>query len=216
MTKRLLLLQASDDVPGCEIDLVNNVIAPFDIVLEHVDVRQVGDLDGIPEVLFDYVYICGHADKTCFGGSGAAGDRDVRVLWPELSAAICTKLATESTAILACCRGGLNQVAWDVFIGCDKIDTVIGSLGEVHSEDLRLAFHTILYNVEHRGEHPDVAGQRACAATGRTFRVFDRDDVEVDASFVQYDSWGNCMKYPEMCTQPVTGEAVSELPSDSS
>lgn len=211
MAKNLLMLIASDDVPGCETDLIDRVVDPFEIEVKRVEIHKVDDLKSIPDVLFDYVYICGHADKRAFGGSGEASDRNVEVEWPTLSEAICTKLADGAVLFLACCKGGLNQVAFDVFIGCDRVETVIGPLSNVESEDLRLAFHSLVFGIEFRNDDPSVAVQRATDVTGKRFGLFELDQVEVDVNYLHYrDGGGYCLKYPGRCFgQHVEGVAAN-------
>jgi hypothetical protein len=210
VAKRLLLLVASDDVPGCETSLVEQVVEPFEIAVTRVDVHTVSDLNSIPDTEFDYVYICGHANKQSFGGSGRSTDRKVDVEWPALSEAICTKLATEAVVFLACCHGGLNQVAFDIFIGCDHAETVIGPLSSVTSEVLRLAFHSLVFGLECQDDDPSVAVQRASDATGKRFGLFEVAQVEVDFNFISYRDYGGYQrKYPSRFLRVPTPPAGS-------
>jgi hypothetical protein len=209
--KQLLLLVASDDVPGCETGLVEQVVEPFGFDVTRVDVHMSDDLGLVPDVEFDYVYICGHANKRSFGGSGEQGDRNVEIEWPALSEAICTKLAHEAVVFLACCHGGLNQVAFDVFIGCDRAETVIGPLSKVDSEVLRLGFHAIIFGLECRDDDPSMAVQRAIDATGKRFGLFEVAQVEVDVNYLSYKFQGGyCEKYPDRCP-PIAPPMPSEL-----
>jgi hypothetical protein len=198
--RKLLILTASDEVPGCETDLVKQVVEPFEIDVTHVQIFDPADLAQIPDSRFDYVYICGHANKQTFGGSGKPTDRDVEIEWPGLSEAICTKLNQGAVVFLACCHGGLNQVAFDLFIGCDSVETVVGSPSSVDSEDLRLAFHALIYGLEFRCDDPSIAVQRASVVTEKRFGHFERDQVEIDVNFLNYKNGGAyCVKYPNRC-----------------
>ena len=64
------MLIARNDVPGCETDLVDRVVEPFEIWLERVDIHCADDLLNIPDIPFDYVYVCGRANESAFGGRG--------------------------------------------------------------------------------------------------------------------------------------------------
>jgi hypothetical protein len=94
--------------------------------------------------------------------------------------------------LLACCRTGLTQVAYDLFISCGKIEFVCGPRWTLRPNDLTIAFDVFIYNMEDRREQPNVAAQRMSQATGYEFTCYDRVEVEIRPDYQQREkqAWG--------------------------
>jgi hypothetical protein len=121
---------------------------------------------------FDYVYLCGHADERGFGEEDGSNE----ITWPSFALALCNAnwLNKDGVLFLATCRGGLRQIAENMFNVCGKIDYICGPRWVADKHDLTTAFHVFIYNLEVRGEEPAVAAERAYLASGRHFFCYDR------------------------------------------
>ena len=96
--------------------------------------------------------------------------------------------------LLACCRSGLNKVAFDLFYTCTFIEYVCGPRWKVTDLDLSVAFTVFLYNMEVRRMQPNQAAERMSVATGYDFNCYDR--VEVERSFEYQKHCESLAEYP--------------------
>ena len=130
---------------------------------------------------YDYVYIAGHANDKCIGE-----DKDGLVIhWNEIAEFICSSDCLNENAIimLYCCRGGLNQVAYQLFATCPKIQFVCGVRQSITNIDLAIGFNVFIYNIEIRKTDPIIAAEKATLATENRFSCFDRLEVESEPMY---------------------------------
>lgn len=131
---------------------------------------------------FDYIYLSSHG-----GNDGFCNElRTLDVKWMEFGELICESdcLKGNSILLLSCCRGGLNEVAYDMFWNCLKIEYVVGPRQSLTSSDLLIGFHLLLYNLEHRGIDPIVACDKVLKGTDIRFKCFDRMETESDPAYI--------------------------------
>lgn len=185
--KRLLVLRVAGDICETEIGQLRNISRMLGMECDEVTLT---DADTIGDLLkgkgpFSYIYLCGHASRDGMGDSESDG---LFVRWGtfafELCAADC--LRPESVLLLACCRGGMWQVAATLFAWCSKIDYVCGPRWSVCNNDLVCGFHVFLYNMESRREQPSVAADRSSKATGYEFFAYDRVEIEESQEFREF------------------------------
>jgi hypothetical protein len=132
---------------------------------------------------FDYIYLSTHG-----GSNGFCNEtKTLNVRWLEFGELICSTecLKEESILLLSCCRGGLNEVAYDMFWNCLKIEYVVGARQSLASSDLLIGFHLLLYNLEHRGIDPIVACDKVLKGTEIRFKCFDRMETESDPAYLE-------------------------------
>ena len=131
---------------------------------------------------FDYVYLSSHGSNDGFCNELKTLD----VKWMEFGEMICETdcLKGDSILLLSCCRGGLNEVAYDMFWNCLKIEYVVGPRQSLTSSDLLIGFNLLLYNLEHRGIDPIVACDKVLKGTDIRFKCFDRMETESDPAYI--------------------------------
>lgn len=176
--KRILILKASCDICTNEIEHIQTIAEMFS--MEHL-VMELKDLasfqaDVLTKGKFHYIYLCTHANYLYFGEADASKTFD----WKEFAKTLCDACCLEmgATLLLACCRGGLKQLAKTLFGSCGQIDYICGPRWNLNGPDLSTAFHVFIYNMESRNEQPSTAAQRASKATGYDFFVYDRVETE--------------------------------------
>jgi hypothetical protein len=179
--KRLLIIKASQDVCGEELDLIQAQarMLGVDVVQKKADSPEELEsvLKGAGRV--DYFYLCSHGNREVFQ-LGAT-----EMSWSELGALTCVSgcLRSGSTFLMACCRGGLNRVAYDMFIACPEIDFIFGPSSVAFPTDLTTAFSVFLTQLETKGADQTHAARKASLAIDREFICFDRNVVEGQADY---------------------------------
>jgi len=182
MTKRMLLVKASNDVCSTEVTHIEKICDMFSISHEVIELSSLDQFMEEAQALgrFDYLYLGAHANQYSFGES----DGSPSYSWNDFAAILCATdcLNPESVLLLGCCRGGLKMVAMSMFLACGKIDYVAGPRWTVTPQDITTAFHVFLYNLVIRREQPSTAADRSSRATGYDFYYYDRVEIEDSAS----------------------------------
>jgi len=170
MNQRLLTIKASNDVCADEIKHLSAIAGMLDI--EHCAIDLNGEIDSFEKELcdagkYDFLYLGAHANTESFGES----DGCPTYAWDELALALCSSdcLNYGSVLMLGCCRGGLKEVAYQLFCACDKIDYICGPRWTVTGPDISAGFHVYIYNHVVRREQPSTSIMRASKATGYDF-----------------------------------------------
>jgi len=88
--------------------------------------------------------------------------------------------------MLSCCRGGLNQVAYDLFYHCSKITYIVGPRQSLCSHDMLISFNILLFNLEYRFVDPIVACEKIKLATDIRFICFDRLETESQIDYIMH------------------------------
>jgi hypothetical protein len=178
MTKRMLLIKASNDVCATEISHIEKICEMFSIAHEVVELTSLENFASDVRALgrFDFLYLGAHANQHSFGES----DGSTSFGWGHFAGWLCATdcLKSESVLLLGCCRGGLKMVAMAMFIACGKIDYIVGPRWTVTPQDITTAFHVFLYNLAIRREQPSTAATRSSQATGYDLYYYDRVEIE--------------------------------------
>ena len=97
--------------------------------------------------------------------------------------------------MLSCCRGGLNQVAFDLFYCCTKISYIVGPRQSLTSDEMLISFNVLLYNLEHRNVDPIIACEKIKAATDLRFFCFDKLETEGELAYlIRAEQYENAWK----------------------
>ena len=126
---------------------------------------------------FDYIYLSAHGCAESFESE----DTVVKVEWYDFAGYLCTYncLREDGILMLSCCRGGLMQIAYELFESCSQISYVLGPRQALSPIDMLTCFSVFLYNIEQRGLDPVVACEKIKCATDQRFSCYDRQEEEV-------------------------------------
>jgi hypothetical protein len=185
MKKDFLILKACGHADeGLEIENIKSLAELYGM---NTKVACINNYDNLNEALkshgqFDYVYLSSHGNNEGFCNEC----RSLEMTWMDFGGLICNSdcLKGDSILLLSCCRGGLNEVAYDMFWNCMKIEYVVGPRQSLTSADLLIGFHLLLYNLEHRGIDPIVACDKVLNGTDIRFKCFDRMETASDPAFI--------------------------------
>jgi hypothetical protein len=135
-------------------------------------------------IKYDYIYLSAHGDSAGFGSE----DGTIELSWMDFGTHLCSSgcMNEDCIVLLSCCRGGLNQVAYDLFYCCLNIAYVIGPRQSLYAHDLLIGFNILLYNLEHRNIDPIVACEKIKAGTDIRFICFDRLEEEAEPAFLMH------------------------------
>jgi len=184
MGKRILILKACgtlDEPHEC-----NGLCAQAELYgIEHV-CKCVRNNDELKDVLssngqFDYIYLSAHGDSDGFGSD----DGIVNMDWPVFAELLCSSscMTDDSVLMLSCCRGGLMNVAYDMFLTCEHICYVLGPRQSLTSADMHICFGIFLYNTEIRGLDPVAACEKIKMATDQRFSCYDREEESINLMY---------------------------------
>jgi hypothetical protein len=196
MNKKLLVLRASTDIPDRAIYNIFCHAEDYDINAMHKDVKTI---DELIETInngekYDYLYFAAHGSDVGFG------DNNSFILsWEQIGALICESNCLNKNAIimLYCCRGGLNQVAYQLIAACPNVQYVCGARQDMTNIDLTIGFSVFMYNIECRNIDPVLAAKRATKATEIRFQCFDRLEVEAEPMYY-YNYCPNCVRLSQI------------------
>ena len=181
MVKRILVLKAcgSSDEPHerngiCEHAQLYEIEPVCECVRDNDDLKHILSSNG----LFDYIYLSAHGDSKGF----ASEDEMVDMSWTEFAMLLCNSkcMNEDSILMLSCCRGGLMEVAYEIFLTCQQICYVLGPRQSLTSADMHICFGVFLYNMEIRGVDPVVACEKIKIATDQRFSCYDRQEESIN------------------------------------
>ena len=186
MHKRILILKAcgSSDEPHecngiCEQAQLYGIESVCKCVRDNEELGKILYSNG----LFDYIYLSAHGNHEGF----ASEDEKVNMSWQKLAMLLCKSkcMNEDSILMLSCCRGGLMEIAYDIFLTCQQINYVLGPRQSLTSADMHICFGIFLYNMEVRGVDPVVACEKIKLATDQRFSCYDRQEESID--LMNYD-----------------------------
>lgn len=181
MGKRILFLQACGNAAEphecnclCEQAKLYSIVPVCPPVRDNGELRTVLLSNGE----FDYIYLSAHGCADSFSSS----DGNVAMEWSEFASLLCESgcMRDDCVLMLSCCRGGLMQVAYQLFYSCTHISYVLGPRQSLSSIDMQICFGIFLYNVEIRNNDPVVACEKIKSATGQRFSCYDRQEEEIN------------------------------------
>ena len=186
MCKRILILKAcgSSDEPHecngiCEQARLYRIEPVCKCVHNNEDLEKILYSNG----QFDYVYLSAHGCSEGF----ASEDEKVNMSWQKLAMLLCKSkcMNEDSILMLSCCRGGLMEIAYEIFLTCQQINYVLGPRQSLTSADMHICFGIFLYNMEIRGVDPVVACEKIKLATDQRFSCYDREEESI--GLLNYD-----------------------------
>jgi len=185
MEKRMLLIKACG-VKGEEQECKNVEIQAelYGIKTTVVAPKTVEELMAAlkGKIKYDFIYLSSHgsAEGLC------NHDSSIKLTWLDFGIMLCETACMKENCILmlSCCRGGLNQVAYDLIYCCENISYVVGPRQNLPAHDMLISFNIFLYNVRHRGLDPIVACEKIKGGTDIRFVCFDRLEVEAEAGYI--------------------------------
>jgi len=127
MSKRILILKVcgGSDEPHecngiCEQAQLYGIESVCKCVKDNEDLENILYSHG----LFDYIYLSAHGNSEGF----ASEDEKVNMSWQKLAMLLCKSkcMNEDSILLLSCCRGGLMEVAYNIFLTCQQICYVLG------------------------------------------------------------------------------------------
>ena len=191
MRKRILILKAcgsSDEPHECNGICKQAQLYGIESVCKCVKDNE--DLEDIlsSHDLFDYIYLSAHGN-----GEGFVSEDDkVNMSWQKLAMLLCQSkcMNEDSILMLSCCRGGLMEVAYDIFLTCQQICYVLGPRQSLTSADMHICFGLFLYNMEIRGVDPVVACEKIKLATDQRFSCYDRQEESISLENYSYMHMG--------------------------
>lgn len=179
--KRLLVLKACgsyDEPHECKGICEQAELYEMEVVCKNV--HNNGDLDQILALngQFDYIYLSAHGDKLGFKSE----DGRVRMSWIKMAELLCAydSMNEDSILMLSCCRGGLLEIAYKMFLTCQKICYVLGPRQSLTSADMHICFGIFLYNTEIRHVDPVVACEKIKLATDQRFSCYDIQEESIN------------------------------------
>jgi len=185
MTKRILIIKACGVVG--EDQECNNIKTQAEMYGISADLMSPTNVTELTEGLnngnkYDYVYLSSHGNDQGLCNHNQTLD----ISWFDFGVMLCSSMCMNYDCILmlSCCRGGLNQVAYDLFYCCTKIAYVVGPRQSLAAHDMLICFNILLYNLTHRGLDPIVSCEKIKAGTDIRFVCFDKLEVEIEPSYL--------------------------------
>lgn len=131
---------------------------------------------------YDYIYVSTHGNDEGMCNESSSLD----VSWIEFGLMLCEQqtLSKDSILMLSCCRGGLNQVAYDLFNSCPDISYVVGPRKSLIAEEMQICYSLLLFLMVQKDVDPVVACERIKAATDIRFFFSDRLEAEVEPAYL--------------------------------
>ena len=192
MHKRILVLKAcgSSDEPHecngiCEQAQLYEIENVCKCVRDNDELEKILSSNG----LFDYIYLSAHGNSEGF----ASEDGNVNMSWQKLAMLLCNSkcMNEDSILMLSCCRGGLMELAYDIFLTCRQICYVLGPRQSLTSADMHICFGIFMYNLEVRGVDPVVACEKIKLATDQRFSCYDRQEESISLENYNYMHMGS-------------------------
>ena len=192
LKKKVLILKASKDVCGDEINLVKHQCKLLGMEVHDEEVKSLRSLQLIftkhqkNNLQFDYIYLCTHGNANSFEISYS--NKKASIDWGEFSTELCKReiFNEDSILFLSCCRGGLFKVTCEIMAACESIGYVCGVKWKVYPWDLTTGFIVFIYNMETKNAEPNYAAKKASLATDFRFECYDRPEVISNPQFRVY------------------------------
>lgn len=131
---------------------------------------------------FDYIYLSAHGDE--YGFSDENGQIDIK--WSDFGELLHNNdcLKDESHLLLSCCKGGLNDVAYDLINFCPQISYVVGPRSSLYPQETLMGFCAYMYNVEYKGVDPVISTEKIRNFIDLRFICFDSLEVKTETAYL--------------------------------
>lgn len=184
-TKKMLVLECcghSDEPAEIKSIMSNSSLYGYSVEVQKPKC-QVEFIESLKSgIKYDYIYLSAHGNANEFGNNS-----NIRINWLEFGAMICETECLKSGGILllSCCRGGLNEIAYDMFFSCPFISYICGPRQSVLSVESIIGFNILLYNIIYRDVDPLVACEKIKLGTDIRFKCFDRSETISDINYLE-------------------------------
>ncbi len=185
MNKKILILRACglpDEKHEC--DNIRIQAELYGIKVDDYCPKTNEELEGIlgKGIEYDYIYLSSHGDKEGFCNEIGS----INYSWFDFGVVLCSSRCMKEDCIimLSCCRGGLSQVAYDLFFCCNRISYIVGPRQSLIPDDMLIAFNVLMYNLTHRKVDPIVACEKIKLATDIRFVCYDRLETEAESAYI--------------------------------
>lgn len=182
MNKKILILTFSDDITQEGMIDIKCHASHYGMTADEYNIKTEEELNDVLNKgnKYDYIYLAGHGNDKCVGDANG-----LVISWLQMGNLLCISGALNQNAILMlyCCRGGLNQVAYQLFASCPNIQYICGARQSMKNIDLIIGFNVFVYNIENRNIDPILAAEKATLATENRFICFDRLEVETEPMY---------------------------------
>ena len=133
---------------------------------------------------YDYIYLSSHGNSAGF----SSDDEAVCFSWEDFGNELCVSECLKENCIvmLSCCRAGLNNVAYELFLACGQIDYVIGPRQKLSSVEMINAFNIIMFNIEHRDIDPVRSCKKVEEGIDIRLMCFDREETTETYSYKMF------------------------------
>lgn len=181
MAKRILIIKACGNIDEphecnsiCEQAQLYGITSVCKCVKDNADLDHVLASNG----QFDYIYLSAHGNSDGF----ASEDRKVEMSWQKFAILLCNYnyMNEDSILMLSCCREGLMEVAYNIFLTCHNIFYVLGPRQSLTSADMHICFGIFLYNLEIRNVDPIIACEKIKLATDQRFSCYDKEEEAIN------------------------------------
>jgi hypothetical protein len=183
--KKMLILRAcglTDEKQEC--DNIKSQAESYDIEVKDYCPNSNNELIDFvnKKEKFDYIYLSSHGSAMGFGNEA----KTIYFSWYDFGMVLCNSdcMNEDCIILLSCCRGGLNQVAYDLFYCCNKISYIVGPRQSLYPYEMLISFNILLYNLENRHVDPIVACEKIKLGTDIRFKCFDRLETETEAGYI--------------------------------
>lgn len=189
MAKSILILKATRDICGNEIGLLTHhcQLLGMKVILQKIksenSLKYIVRRHVTLRNKFDYIYLCTHG--SIVGFSVDLGSAPLTIKWHRFAQLMCETgiLKDDTIFLLACCKGGLFQVATDILAVCNSINFVCGVKWNVSPWDLTTGFVVFIHNIENKLAEPNYAASKSSLSTDYTFVCYDRDEIEISPQY---------------------------------
>lgn len=213
-SKKLLILQACG-IKGEELEISNirNQAILHNIAVDQYCPKTNDQLEDImlqlQEFSYDYVYLSSHGNDEGFGND----EQTIQVSWRQFGILLCESgsMKKDCIVMLSCCRGGLTQVAYQLFYQCPNISYVVGPRQSLPVSEMVTCFVLFLFNIEHRGVDPLVACEKFKNGTDTRFVCFDIMETQGDFGFIEFEKEQTLLEETEARAEERVREAESVL-----
>lgn len=193
MRKKMLIIEACG-IEG-EVNECLNIKSQAELYgIEVTQIKPINNDDLIENLncskKYDFIYLSSHGNENSFGSE----DGTIDLSWFEFGTELCSSdcMDEDCVVMLSCCRGGLNQVAYNLFYCCNKISYIVGPRQSLTPQDMLISFNILLYNVEIRRIDPIIACEKIKGGSDIRFVGFDRLEIETDVAYIL-----KCQDYTE-------------------
>ena len=166
---------------------INSIISQAQFYGYQPIIKSPCDIESLEEDLregirYKYLFLSAHGDENGFQNESDS----LNVSWSDFGRIICETecLSEEAILLLSCCRGGLNEIAYEMFDSCPYIEYICGPRQNIESSESIIGFSILLFNMIYRGLDPVLACDYIEKGVNIRFKCFDRMETMSDPGYL--------------------------------